>query len=319
MKLPSGSDSPAGLWTTRLWKTGRGPGLAAAPPHGYPSRAGLPDPPRSLPGSADAPYDPHTPPEVAHPIGTLRFHYLGVVRRRSDPYGGSRCRAILGRHGHLRRTGAAAGSGARRAGLDRAAARCALRRRVRLEHGLRGPGGPDRRGLRRGPRPLPGARLDRRAGRPPGRLGDVRPRGRIARHGPAAAAAGRAGGPRARHRNAPGRHGHRLRPLGRLPRAGAVDQRRADLGPFPLPARRVHPGGRAQAPFVRAVSYTPADAARAAAAPRAGASDVRATPPTSSSAASQRSPETPSPRTSAAEDIPNTGTSSENGATDEAG
>lgn len=43
------------------------------------------------------------------------------------------------------------------------------------------------------------------------------------------------------------------------------------------------------------------------------------TPPTSSRAATQRSPEMLSPSTSAAEDIPNTGTSSENGATEEAG
>ncbi|GAA1137816.1 hypothetical protein GCM10009579_60820 [Streptomyces javensis] len=47
-------------------------------------------------------------------------------------------------------------------------------------------------------------------------------------------------------------------------------------------------------------------------------SDVSATPPTSSAAASQRGPLMPSPSTSAAEDIPKTGTSSENGATAEA-
>lgn len=52
---------------------------------------------------------------------------------------------------------------------------------------------------------------------------------------------------------------------------------------------------------------------------RPGVTDVNATPPTSNAAAHQRRGLTDSPRNSAAADMPKTGTSSENGATVDAG
>lgn len=75
-------------------------------------------------------------------------------------------------------------------------------------------------------------------------------------------------------------------------------------------------GGRSAAvAAVTAVPRVPASPA----ARRDGVRVVRATPPTRSAAAHQRGTVTDSPRNSAADDIPKTGTSREKGATVEAG
>ncbi|GGX64297.1 hypothetical protein GCM10010358_18170 [Streptomyces minutiscleroticus] len=66
-------------------------------------------------------------------------------------------------------------------------------------------------------------------------------------------------------------------------------------------------------------SAPPAPPALRAPCPPRPASEASATPPTSSAAAHHCGPRTGSPRNSAADDIPKTGTSSENGATVEAG
>ncbi|EFL15203.1 predicted protein [Streptomyces sp. C] len=78
-KLPPRSDSPAGLWTNE-----RGSGLAAGPPHGYPSLVGLPDPPGSPPGSPDVPYDPRGARRVACGITALPFHYVQPLGEYSE-------------------------------------------------------------------------------------------------------------------------------------------------------------------------------------------------------------------------------------------
>ena len=102
----------------------------------------------------------------------------------------------------------------RRARLDRAPPRRALRVGVRLARKVRRPGRARRRGLSLLPRPEAGALLGRRARRRDRRLDHAREVLRARRQ--AAAPARRALGPRSRRRAPPRRGVRRIRPRGRL-------------------------------------------------------------------------------------------------------
>ena len=134
----------------------------------------------------------------------------------------------------IRAAGPAAGRGtvhapaapSGRHGLDRAAPRRAVPRRVWLGRAVRSPRGARRRGLHRALRSSAGTLLDRRAKRRDGRLG-LRRREVEARR-EASTPAGRAVGARARHRKAARRRSHAVRARGRLPKGRALDAKRAD-------------------------------------------------------------------------------------------